>query len=279
MGGPTATPTPAPSGATLPYGSTLVFVLDDKIDSRSTRPGTTIHLHLRDPLVVNGVVLAPQGAPETLVIVNTHAAASGDNDGSVEIHLDPFAMPGAHVTLPIRAYHEYLTMERTAGQLATRDATDQVADVFIPYHIFYHMFRPGQQYILQPGTPMKTETAATIDASNPHAIVLATPPPFESTYDTPHSDLTPQPLYTPAPMRPHPLPHGRPTIPPSPVPTASASTSAGTPAPGASGTPAIPAGSAAPAAATPAAPAPQTPTASPGASAPAPAAPKPSSSP
>ena len=219
VGGPTSSPTAAPTGATLPYGSTLVFVLDDKIDSRATRPGTTIHMHLKAPLVVNGATLAPASAPATLVIVNTHGAASGDEDGSVQLHVDPLVLPGLGVTVPIRAYHEYLTMERSAGQLATRDTADTIGDIFIPWHVLYHAFRPGQQYVLQPGTELKTQTAATIDASNPHAIVLTTPPPFESTYDPPHSDLTPQPLFTPAPERPHPLPHGRPTLPPSAPPT------------------------------------------------------------
>jgi hypothetical protein len=247
IGVATASPSPAPSGATLAYGSTLLFVLDDKIDSRSTRPGTTIRLHLKDALVVNGVALAPAGAPETLEIVNTHAAASGDNDGSVEIHLDPFVLPKPALSVPIRAYHEYLTKERSAGNIATRDTTDTIGDIFIPYHVLYHVFRPGQQFVLEPGTVMKTEIAVTIDASNPQAVVLTTPPPFESTYDMPHSDLTPQPLYTPAPERPHPLPHGHPTLPPTspptsaPVPTASA-------APPVSTASAVPAGSPAPAA-------------------------------
>jgi hypothetical protein len=91
--------------------------------------------------------------------------------------------------------------------------------------VLYHAFRKGQQFVLPPGAVLRTQTAATIDATNPRALVLSTPPPFESTYDTPHSDLTAQPLYTPAPMRPRPLPHGRPTLPPSPTPTAVPSTS------------------------------------------------------
>jgi hypothetical protein len=219
IGGPTSSPTAAPTGATLPYGSTIVFVLDDKIDSRSTRPGTTIRMHLKAPLVVNGATLAPAGAPASLVIVNTHGATTGDEDGSVQLHVDPLVLPGLGITVPIRAYHEYLTMERSAGQLATRDTTDTIGDIFIPWHVLYHAFRPGQQYVLQPGTEMKTQTAATIDASNPHAIVLTTPPPFESTYDPPHADITAQPLFTPAPERPHPLPHGHPTLPPTPAPT------------------------------------------------------------
>jgi hypothetical protein len=226
LGRPSSTPTPAATPATsLPYGSTLLFVLDDKIDSGSTAPGTTIHMHLRSALVLNSTTIAPAGAPATLQIVTTRKAQTGDEDGAVQVHLDPFALPGRKEALPIRAFHEYLTIERTAGQLTTRDATDTIGDIFIPGHVLYHAFRKGQQFVLPPGAVLRTQTAATIDATNPRALVLSTPPPFESTYDTPHSDLTAQPLYTPAPMRPRPLPHGRPTLPPSPTPTAVPSTS------------------------------------------------------
>jgi hypothetical protein len=229
-GRPSSTPTPeATPGTTFPYGSTLFFVLDDKIDSGSTAPGTTIHMHLRTPLVVNGATIAPARAPATLQIVTTRKAQTGDEDGAVQVHLDPFALPGRNEALPIRAFHEYLTIERTGGQLATRDTTDTIGDIFIPGHVLYHAFRKGQQFILPPGAVLRTQTAATIDATNPRALVLSTPPPFESTYDTPHSDLTAQPLYTPAPMRPRPLPHGRPSLPPSPTPTVVPTTPPSTP--------------------------------------------------
>jgi hypothetical protein len=250
LGRPASSPTPAPAGATLPLGSRLLFVLDDKIDSRSTKPGTTIRMHLQSALILNGTTIAPEGAPATIEIVNTRKAATGDEDGSVQIHLDPFTLPGLGLELPIRALKEYLTMERSAGQLSTRDTTDTIGDIFIPWHVLYRAFRPGQQYVLQPGTVMQTETGATIDASNPHGVVLSTPLPFKSTYDPPHSDLTAQPLYTPAPARPRPLPRGKPTLPPTPAPTdtpAAAATDQAT-SPAATGAPSA-------AAATPAAPA------------------------
>ena len=216
-------------------------MLDDKIDSRSTKPGTTIRMHLQSALVLNGTTIAPEGAPATIEIVNTRKAATGDEDGSVQIHLDPFTLPGLGLELPIRALKEYLT----------------IGDIFIPWHVLYHAFRPGQQYVLQPGTVMQTETGATIDASNPHGVVLSTPLPFKSTYDPPHSDLTAQPLYTPAPARPRPLPRGKPTLPPTPAPTDTtaaaatdqATSAAATGAPSAAAaTPAAPAATAAPSA-------------------------------
>lgn len=210
---------PAVAGATLPFGSTLLLVLEDKIDSGSTKPDTTIHLHLREPLVVNGVTVAAAGTPATLRVVSTRHAHSGDIDGAVQIHLDPIALSGRREALPIRAYHEYLTIELTAGQQATRNTTDTIGDIFVPYHSLYHAFRRGRQLVLPIGSVLRAQTGATIDASDPKAIVLSTPPPFESSYDVPHADLTPPPFYTPAPVRPKPLPKGKPTLPPTPVPT------------------------------------------------------------
>jgi hypothetical protein len=205
----------------LPYGSPIEFVLDDKINSGTTAPGTVGHMHLRTPLVVGRVTLAPAGAPATFTVITTAKAQTGDVDGAIEIHLDPLELPGRQTLLPIRAYHEYLTVEMTAGQLATRDTTDEIADVFVPYHAIYHALRKGRQMVLPVGSVLRAETDATIDATHPNALVIATPPPFVSTFDPPHADITAAPFYTPAPARPHPLPRGKPTLPPTPPPTPS----------------------------------------------------------
>ncbi len=213
-----ASPTPAPRGASLPFGSPLYFVLDGRVSSASTAAGTTIPMHLKSPLVVNGVTLAPAGAPASLVVVSTHKAASGDVDGAVQIHLNPFDLPALHRSLPIRAVHEYLTIELTAGQESTRGISDTIGDIFIPGHVLYHAFRPGRQLVLPAGSILRAQTAATIDARNPRNVVFATPQPFIDTYDVPHSDLTPAPFYTAPPTAPG-HPRGRPTLPPTPSPT------------------------------------------------------------
>ncbi len=222
---PVPSPTPATNAPTLPFGSPIYFVLDDRVSSGSTAAGSIIRMHLRSPLVVNGVTLAPAGAPDTLEVVSTRKPASGDVDGAVQIHIEPLALPGRPAPLPIRAVHEYLTIELTAGQESTRATTDTIGDIFIPYHMLYHALRPGRQLVLPVGSILRAETAATIDARNRSDVVLATPQPFISTYDAPHSDITPAPFYTPAPTAPRPLPHGRPTLPPSPSPSPSVAAS------------------------------------------------------
>ena len=244
---PSSSPTPTLPGTSLPFGSPLFFVLDDKVDSASTVPGTKIRMHLRTPLDVNGVELAAAGAPASMVVLSTLKAQSGDLDGAVQIHLDPLPLPGREMSLPIRALHEYLTIELTAGQETTRATTDTIADIFVPYHVIYRVFRRGRQLVLPVGSVLRAQTAATVDASNVRAVVLSTPPPFTSSYDTPHADLTPAPIYTPAPERARPLPKGKPTLPPTPKPTAtptdqpSAAASAATPAASPSTDPPLPA--------------------------------------
>ncbi len=229
---PTPPPLPPPAGSTLPEGSTLYFVLDEKINSGSTKPGTHVPMHLRDALVLNGRTVVPAGAPATLDVVTTSKAGSGDVDGAVQIYLEPFAIPGQGLDLPLHAFHEYLTVGRTAGELATRSTTDQVADIFIPYHAIYQIFRPGRQLVLPTGSVLRAQVAATLDASNPAKLAIETPAPFASNFDQPHSDLTPSPLYTPAPATPRPLPKGRSTLPPRPQSSA-APTPSGAPSPSA----------------------------------------------
>jgi hypothetical protein len=248
---PTVTATPAVSGAVLPYGSPIFFVIDDKVSSGSTAPGTIVHMHLRDPLVLEGTTIALKGTPATFTVVSVAKAASGDINGAIQIHLDPLTLAGG-LTLPIRAFHEYLTMEMTGGMVATRSTTDTIEDVFIPYAPLYQILRKGHQMVLPVGSVLRAETDATLDATHPKALVISTPPPFVSTFDPPHADLTAAPFYTPAPMRPHPLPHGRPTLPPKPSPSPE---TADTAAPAASAAPpAVPAVAGSPAVAVPAAP-------------------------
>jgi len=235
---PSASLAPVALGTTLPLGSTLDFVLDDKIDSGSSKPGTVVRMHLKSALVLGATTVAPAGTPGTLAIVATQRAGSGDINGAVQIHLDPLVLPNRAPVLPIRATHEYLNIQLSSGQRATRATTDTVGDIFVPYHVLYHAFRRGRQFVFPVGSVIRAQTAATLDASNPARIVLSTPPPFASTYDAPHADLTPPPFYTPQPARPKPLPKGKPTLPPTAPPDASPAATSPSPAASPTGTPA-----------------------------------------
>jgi hypothetical protein len=203
-------------------GSPLYFVLDDGLSSARSRAGDVIHLHLRTDLIVNGTTVAPAGTPATMTVVRTHHAASGDNDGSVQISLQPLTLPKSG-TLPLRAVNEYLTIDHTAGQLSTRDATDTVVDIFMPTYVLWQILRKGHEYVLQPGTVIRVLTAATIDARNPQAIAIVNPPPLLSGGDPPHASITESPFFTPAPLPPQQPRKGRRGPPPSPSPSPSPS--------------------------------------------------------
>jgi len=213
---PTTTPTPAPPNASsLPFGSPLYFVLDDPISSGKSLAGQIVHMHLQSPLIVNNVTLAPEGTPATLTIVSVHKAAASDNDGSVQIVIQPLMLQGIG-TLPIRAHREYLTVEHTGGQLATRGTTDTITDVFIPIAGFYTALRKGHEIVLPVGSVLRALTGATVDAGNTAAIAIIPPPPMVMNFDVPHSDLTPAPFYTQQPPPPRATPKPRPTAVPTP---------------------------------------------------------------
>jgi len=252
-------PSPAPTATVfglLPVGSDLYFVLDDELSSSKSKPGTPVQAHLKDALVVGGVTLAPAGTPATIDILSTRRKGVQEQMGIVQIHFEPLILPGIGL-LPIRAPHEYLTIEMTGGQVATQASADTVGDIFIPYYPLFQIFRPGREFVLPKGSTFRAETSVSIDARNSHAIVIATPPPIVTNFDPPHADFRPVPLYTapptpspkPKPTKAPPTPSPEPTDTPTPRPTPSpratpSPTPTPTPSPAASNS-AVPTGSSA----------------------------------
>ena len=212
---------PVDPTAPLPAGSPLYFVFDEKLSSGKAQPGQIIRLHLRDALVVEGVLVAPAGTPASLTVVGTRHAQQADEDGAVQIHLEPLVLPGGKGILPVRPVREYLTIDRSGGQLATRGTEDVIGSIFIPNYQLYQYFRHGQEYVLPAGAVLRAVTDASIDAANPQAIVIATPPPMVKTTDPPYADYTPIPLYTALLPTPRPKPSPKPTPTPKPSPTPS----------------------------------------------------------
>lgn len=202
------------------------------MSSGKSQAGQVVHMHLQSALIVNNVTLAPEGTPATLTIISIHRAAASDNDGSVQIFIQPLSLPGVGM-LPIRAHREYLTVEHTGGQLSTRDTTDTITDIFVPGAAFYNILRKGHEIVLPVGSVLRALTGATVDAGNPQAVAIIPPPPMVKNFDVPHSDLTAAPFYTPLPPPPKATPKPRPTkVPtPEPVPTDMVFTPAPEPSP------------------------------------------------
>jgi len=238
-----ASPEPSPSAtspiaadpATLPFGSTVVLVLDDRISSSTSTAGSIVRYHLRDPLVVGTRTLAPAGTRGTISVVRTTKAGSGDVDGTVAIHLEPLTLPGdGETAVPLHA-REFLAIERSAGELSTRALGDQAMNVFVPYGVIYQVFRKGRQFVLPVGTIVQAQTAAIVRVGARGAVTIETPQPFVREYDTPHAEITAAPLYTPAQRPAQSHPRGRATVAPrlTPTPEPSPSAEASVPVPSA----------------------------------------------
>jgi len=83
---PTAAPAPPPPmQATLPAGMTITVRLIDAIDVDKTAAGETFRASLDDPIIINGHVVAPRGAPVTLEAAKV--VQSGKMSGSDKITL------------------------------------------------------------------------------------------------------------------------------------------------------------------------------------------------
>jgi hypothetical protein len=191
---PLATPTGTPNSTVLPLNSSVFFVLDDTVSSRS-RTGV-VRAHLRDPIVLRGVTIAPAGTPVNMVITQASAAQAGNVDGFVEVYFEELRLASGKM-LPLNTPTAHISPHMTAGQESTRGVTDTVGDIFIPGHYIYHLLRKGADVTLRPGTVIRARTGATVHVTNAGAVAISTPAPFRSSLDTPHPDFQAAPLATP----------------------------------------------------------------------------------
>ena len=191
---PAPTATNSPNATILPYSSSLFFVLDDTISSHN-KAGTVAHAHLRDPIVLNHMTVAPAGTRVDIVVTQTSAAQAGNVDGFVDVYFEALPLATGK-SLPLTTPSAHINPHMSAGQASTRGITDTVGDIFIPGHFLYHMVRKGSDVTLRPGTIIRARTAATLHVAN-GAIAISTPPPFKTTLDTPAPAFVPAPLATP----------------------------------------------------------------------------------
>ncbi len=146
----TSAPTALPSGArVLPLDSSVLFVLDDRIGSRVSQTGTEARAHLKDPLVLGGITVAPAGTPVRIKITDVHGAQAPDVDGSIDILFEPMRLAN-QTQLPLRTPTAHVTVHVTAGEASTAGVADTIKDIFIPYHYLYRLFRKGAELDLRP---------------------------------------------------------------------------------------------------------------------------------
>ena len=213
-----AAPLPEPTAVknALPNNSSLFFVLDGDISSHS-QENTFVRAHLRDPIVVGGITAAPAGSPVQIRITHSSGAQMVIVDGSVDIYFEPFSLATCG-TLPLVTPTGHIDPHLTAGQTSTRNVTDTVGDIFIPYHFLYHMLRKGMEVDLKPGTVVRARTAAELRYTAGSLAVVA-PPAIAGAADAPHPAIKIAPVATP-PGFATPTPKPSPSVLPSAQPTA-----------------------------------------------------------
>jgi hypothetical protein len=216
----------------LPFDSTLVFVLDDPISSKASKTGHLVRVHLKDPLVVGGHVVAQAGTPAQVRIVDTSSADIADTYGFVDIFFEPLLLADGR-SLPLRAPISRLEPHRSSGHESTVAAEDTVGDIFVPYYSFYQIFRQGKNFVLNPGSEIPARTEATLSLRPNGSIAIVTPRPLSAAGDVPNPSFPVMPMATPIGGN-YSAPHGadsRPLAPattpsPSPSPSPSATASA-----------------------------------------------------
>lgn len=215
---PSPSPTAPPANA-LPFDSTLLFVLDDPISSKSSKPGENVRAHLKSAIVVNGRTVAPAGAPGQIRIVAVSGSDIEDKYGFVDIFFEPLALPDGRV-LPLRAPVARLEPRDSAGHESTVEAEDTVGDIFVPYYTLWQIFRHGKNFVLSPGSELPARTEATITSQANGTIAIVTPRPLPQGSEVPDATFPLSPLATPLPTA-IPVPKVRytPSSSPSPIPS------------------------------------------------------------
>jgi hypothetical protein len=239
------TPPPPPDG-TLPYDSSLLFVLDDPISSTTAKADQIVRAHLKDPLVLGSVTLANSGAPVEIRVLRAQAAKAGDEYGYVDIYFLPLVLPDGK-QIPLRAPTSHLTTTTTAGHDSTVGVENTVEDIFIPYAVLYQVFRKGRNFTLGTGAVIRARTAAGLAIDKHGDLSVQTALPVAMPVETPANSYQALPYAVgssphpgnrkshPAVWTPSPEPSETPE--PTAVPSASSSPSALVPSSSASPSP------------------------------------------
>jgi hypothetical protein len=215
----TPSPTAPPAGNVLPFDSTLIFVLEEPISSKSSKAGEFVRAHLKNAIVVNGRTVAPAGAPVQIRIVDVSASDIADTYGFVDIFFEPLALPDGR-TLPLHAPVGRLEPRRSSGHESTVEAEDTVGDIFVPYYTLWQIFRHGKNFVLSAGSEVPAQIDASITAQSNGSIAIVTPHPLPQNTGVPEATFPVIPEATPPPTA-APLPKVKPTPTPTPWPTIS----------------------------------------------------------
>ena len=219
---PTPSPSAPPPGNVLPFDSTLLFVLDDPISSKSSKGGQIVRAHLKNAIVVGGRSIAAAGTPAQIRIVDASPSDIADTYGFVDIFFEPLALSDGRI-LPLRTPVARLSPNVTAGHESTVSAEDTAGDIFVPYYPLWQIMRKGKNFVLGPGSVIPANTEATLTAQPNGAIAIVTPRPLQASTEPANATFPVMPLATPFGPGAGPQPRRTPRPTPSPSPSASSS--------------------------------------------------------
>jgi hypothetical protein len=199
-----ATADPPPH--TLPAGTAVVFVADSPIDA-SPREGTVVLVHLRDPLSLDGTVVAPAGSKAKLRVF--YPFEKEGSRGAPVVRLEEFTIPAG--LMPVRADHA-IVLPIAVGDTIAAATQAEIQHIGSRFSILLAFPFP-----LSSEKPVPYYTATPAKTAPPHSL----PPPRGS-----HGPPTPLPTASPAPdasATPAPLAPGQsPSPTPSPTPAMTA---------------------------------------------------------
>jgi len=171
----------------LPAGTVVVFISEGHLDV-GARPGSTVAVHLRDALVLDGVAVAPAGAKARLLL-----SGSANQDGRREaaISVDRFAVSGG--TLPVTPVDPLLPAIEPGTEIAarTQGIVERVGNrysVRIPFPFALSTDRPAAYY-----TPTPARTAPPNSMIPRRRGPSPTPSPTASPSSSPTADASSEP--------------------------------------------------------------------------------------
>jgi hypothetical protein len=182
-----ATAEPPPS--TLPVGTAVVFVTDGSLDPMP-RDHAVLAVHLRDPLVLDGVVIGPAGTKAKLRV------SYPDEPGVRHVptvRLEEFTIPAG--LLPVRALHAIALPVATGETIeaATQAEVQHIGSrysIVVPFPFPLSGDRPEPSY---PAPPAKTASPHSLEPPQRRRGGPPTPLPTASPSPTPGPDASGSP--------------------------------------------------------------------------------------
>lgn len=179
----------SPSRA-LPTGTPVVFVADGHLDAMP-REGTVLVVHLRDPLLLDGVVIAAAGTHARLLV---EYPAEPEYRHTPSVTLDRFTIVAG--LMPVRPDHP-ITLPIAAGDTIAAKTEAQVEHLGTRYSI--HVPFP---FKLSTDKPSAYYTATPARTAPPHTLVppgrrRVPPTPLPTTLASPGAPATAEPTAVP----------------------------------------------------------------------------------